>query len=247
VPTIRELLKTQPPSAINARVLTRTIVEHDEWFVPMLGFQGRDQFGQVVLPPDGRVGTVPGELWMFSDREAVEHAPQQLGFGSMTGVELASSLDPTWTQAQLNPGSPDYLTMQLPPLARGQLSQLARAVPLEREITAARMGALPSIAQFLSYYIALSDGQPLLLPTGDGTIARGILVFTAADAVDGLLAQIPPANQGNIQINTMAARQLFGNVAGSPIDGVLINPCGPRGAVAMGGEDRRTLLELATR
>jgi len=211
-------------------VLTRTIVEHDEWFVPMLAFEGRDQFGTIVMPPDGRLGTVPNELWMFSDRAAVDLAPQQLGYGSMSGVELASNLSPAWQQAQINPGTPDYLTVQLPPLVRGQLSQMARAVPLERKVDAVGDGALHDLVRFPSYYIAITGGQPVTVPSDDGLIARAIVVFTAADSVDRLLARVPQQNQANIAIQTIAGPELLRNVGGSPIDGVLITRSDRAGA-----------------
>jgi len=106
MPTIRELLATQPPSAINARVLVRAVVEHPAWYVPMLSFEGRDQFGHVVLPADGRLGAVPNELWLFSDRDAVEQCTATARVGTLSGIEICASLNPAWQMAQLDPGSP---------------------------------------------------------------------------------------------------------------------------------------------
>jgi hypothetical protein len=244
--TIRDLLATQPPSAINPRALVRAIAEHPEWYAPMLSFEGRDQFGHVLLPPDGRVGAVPDELWLFSDRAAVERAPQQLGFGTLSGIEVCASLNPAWQAAQLNPGSPDTLSMMLPNVVRSQLAQLAQAVPLERQLEQEGSGAIHALVAHPKFFIALDRGTPVSMATPDG-IANGILVFTASDAVDGLFQRFPPENHGNLEIISILGRNLFWKLREVPIDGVLVNPFGPRGTVVVAREDLVALLELAQR
>jgi hypothetical protein len=243
--TIRDLLN-RPHESVNPRALTRAIVEHAEWYVPIASVEGRREFGRLILPEDGRLGAPPTQLWMFSDHEAVERAPQQLGFGSISGIDLCAGLKPAWEIMCLNPGSPEYMSLQLPELVRHEFARYARAIPLERVLTLTGGHAIPALLTHpLFYFVQSDDVGPVTLPTEDDRVANGLLVFTASDGVDSLLARIPQHEHAKLTIHWLAGRELFRQLAGRPIDGVLLNPFGPRGGAVVWGEEFVELKELA--
>jgi hypothetical protein len=244
---IRALLKT-PNKAIDPNLLMRAIVEHREWYLPLatLSRQGRDECDHIVLPVDGQLREPDGPLWLLSDREAVQLAPHQLGFGTISGLDLCASWDPAWELAHLNLGSPDSVMIGIPESVQGELARLARAVPLERMVSASVAGATRFLFEHPLFYILSSaGGRAAIAPAADKKITQGVLAFTAVDAVENVLNRMPAATRSSFQIGCTSGHQLFRDIGAGGMDGVFLNAAGPRGRAVVYGQQLAELVELA--
>ncbi|HEY0251582.1 MAG TPA: hypothetical protein VGC41_08645, partial [Kofleriaceae bacterium] len=172
--TIRELLLLSP-SQIHPRALTRAIAEHAEWYVPMLSFDepgatrvaDYTRFGDVILPPDLQLADPEGQLWMFTDLDAVSSAPRHIGFGTITGTELCANIPVDRQLAIINPGS-DSITLKLPAQQRTEMGQFAAAISFERELAARGPDLAQAMVNHACYFVAFVDDQPVSVGVEDG-------------------------------------------------------------------------------
>ena len=149
---------------------------------------------------------------------------------------------PCLQTGQVDLGEATPLSFRISDLVRSEMAHLARAIPFERALEARGGGALRAMDQRL--YVAVDRGTLLGL-SNDKSTGNVIFAFTAADAVDGLLERIPAAKHANLSVPSMVVRELVLGLGNQRVDGLCINPFGPRASGMVAGEDFVELVELA--
>ena len=228
----RQAIQAHLDGRLNGTLLLRSFMAFDDWHLP------------VIIQPSGEVASrfalYEEERWfeMFSDFEVMQayeavHGDSILGdhIVTTTGVRVFSWLDDDLDGVNINPNSSlaiHYRKHQIP-----MLKSWANIVQLEQAIYTSEVVEDPFgvMRNFQQYHIVLqklkNEHQIVLAPDQQGRKLPAI--FTAEDTRDSFLAylkEIDPESFSNIRMLTLSGDELFSQLQGIPIDGIIFNPKG---------------------
>jgi hypothetical protein len=223
----------------NANDVMRALVSHRSWLVPaLLVAPGGEQAGVVDNLTLFSAETLlpPGELWIFTDRQAAEIAQAagaSLGAyaGGVAGTKLFRSIDPNIETMRVNPHSPREQTWIF---SEGSASGVggiwADAIALEEKFDEWRQTGNPDKTAVGNYRAFLvfnhSTGPVITLPNQSG-MSNPAAVFTAPDCADMFLSKLDDEQRTSLQQAVAGGESLMEGAARLGIDGLLFNPFGP--------------------
>lgn len=217
----------------------RALTSHRNWLVPLTlfaqsGEQDRVIDGMLVLSTEAQI--TPGELWIFTDREAAfraQAAGASLGvYGvGMTGTELFRNVPPNITTVRVNSGSPREHTWILQDGGGIEAGKIwADAIALEESFEQWRQTGTPDKTAVMNYRAFLlfnhSSGPVITLPNSGG-MSNPAAAFTTPDCADMFLSKLSEAQRVEMQQVTNSGERLWETSPVLGIDGLMINIFGP--------------------
>lgn len=227
----------------------RALVAHRGWLAPA-GFvhatTGADTFDTVVLAGASFDGPAE-ELWLFTDRA---HLDQVVGQGVQLGAYVPDRAG--WdlfgrlggyacTKVNIG-GDPSefwYLDESAVGLCRMWTDALVVEAWLAQPDSSARRQALSAYPAYT--VLIIPEQQAVATAVGAGGLSNPAMVFTAPDASDRVLAQVP-----GLRAEVVSGGQLFSVIEHQGVDGIIINPLGPTAPVAMTLADCALVRDIAT-
>jgi hypothetical protein len=217
----------------------RALVSHRDWFVPLVMLARGDQPARrvdsvLVLGAEAQI--TPGELWVFTDREAAlraQAAGALLGSyaGGVAGTELFGSVPPDTKTVRVNPGSALEHTWTFRDGGGIEAGKIwADAVALEDSFEQWRRAGAPDKTAFVNYRTFLtldhSSGPVVTLPNHSG-MSNPAAAFTAPDCADLFLSKLDEAQRAGLRLVTVGGNTLLEKAPVLGIDGLVINVFGP--------------------
>jgi hypothetical protein len=228
----RQAIQAHLDGRLSGTLLLRSFMTYDHWHIPAVIQAGSEVASRIAL--------YEMERWfeLFTDHEAMKayeavHGEMVLGdhFVTATGVSAFGWLDGSLDGVNINPNSSlaiHYRQHQIP-----MLKSWATIVQLEQAIYTPEAVENPFevIKAFQNYHIVLhrfgDQHQIVLAPNSQGR--RLPALFTAEDTRDSFLAylkQISPESFSEIRMLTLNGDELFSQLRGIPVDGIIFNPKG---------------------
>jgi hypothetical protein len=215
--------------------VVRALVEHDDWYVPILLPGARPEpgegVGRVVIFADPQPGR-PVPLVVFTDRESALRADgQPLGAyrGGYAGTALFADLDPRWGSCTVNAYSPTPDQWFIAAGGFGFMKLFTEAVRVERELRAhGSFAGSALLVGYDAYMVALAkaDGTLVEVPMSGGR--RFGVIFTARDMTAGFTGEVGPEQAAGITYGTTSGERLVALMAqATHLDGLLVNPWVP--------------------
>lgn len=229
----------------NTNDVMRSLISHREWFAPLSlfaasGEPNRHVDAMLVLSTEAQI--TPGELWIFTDREAVlraQSAGALLGSyaGGMAGTELFRNVPADTKVVRVNPGSPLEHTWTFRDGGGIEAGKIwADAVTLEEGFEQWRQSGMPDRTAFINYRAFLtldhSHGPVATLPNHSG-MSNPAVAFTAPDCMDMFLSEVEEAQRTQLRPVTIDGGTLLEKASVLGIDGLIINVFGPGATYAL--------------
>jgi hypothetical protein len=224
----------------------RALTSHRGWFAP-LGLFAREggepnrRVGSLlVLGTEARIA--PGELWIFTDREAAlraQAAGAALGSyaGGMAGTELFRNVPANTKTVRVNPGSPLEHTWTYAAGGGIEAGKIwADAIALEDSFEQWRQSGTPDKTAFINYRAFLTfdhaTGLVVTLP-GNSGMSNPAAAFTTPDCAEMFLSELDEAQRATLQRVTVGGNTLLEKASVLGIDGLVINLFGPGATCAL--------------
>lgn len=240
-----QMLEAYSQDRVGMDDVMRALTSHRGWFTPLAlfaqsGAPTRHVDGMLVLSTEARI--TPGELWIFTDREAAlraQAAGAELGSyaGGMAGTELFRSVPPNIKTVRVNPGSPrehTWMFMEGGGIEAGKI--WADAIALEDSFEQWRQTGVPDKTAFVNYRAFLtfdhSSGPVVTLP-GNSGMSNPAAAFTTPDCADLFLAHLDEDQRAGLQRVTIGGSTLLEKASVLGIDGLIINLFGPGATCAL--------------
>lgn len=223
----------------------RALATHRGWVVPLALFPQGDAVPRavdsvLVLSAEARI--TPGELWVFTGREAAlraQAAGAALGAyaSGMGGAELFGNVPPGTNVVRVNPGSAVEETWTFRVGGGIEAGRIwAEAVTLEEKFGRWERDGRPDRAAFVNYraFLALDHptGQVVTLP-GHSGLSNPAAAFTAPDCLEAFVARLSDEQRGGLRAVTVDGGTLLSQSRALGIDGLAINIFGPGAAYAL--------------
>lgn len=224
----------------------RALVSHRNWQVPLTMFaqaggeQNRRIDGMMILSTEAQI--TPGELWVFTDRDAVfraQAAGALLGAyaGGMHGTELFRSIPPHTNLVRVNPGSPREMTWAIQDGGGIEAGVIwADAVAFEDSFEQWEQAGVPDKTAFVNYRAFLTfdhvTGPVITLPN-QGGMSNPAAAFTTPDCAEMFLREIGEEQSAQLKQVTIAGHILLEKAPVLGIDGLIINFFGPGAMYAL--------------
>jgi hypothetical protein len=223
----------------------RSLTSHRGWFAPLTlfaagGEEPRRVDSMLILSPEAQI--TPGELWVFTDREAAlraQAAGALLGSyaGGMAGTELFRNVPAGTKTVRVNPGSPLEQTWTFRDGGGIEAGRIwADAITLEDEFGRWRQTGAPDRAAFVNYRAFLTLDHPsgvvVTLPNHSG-MANPAAAFTAPDCAETFLSEVGEEQSAGLRLVTIGGGTLLENASVLGIDGLVINLFGPGATCAL--------------
>ncbi|MDT4968001.1 MAG: hypothetical protein QOJ64_2738 [Acidobacteriota bacterium] len=240
-----QILLAYSQKRANANDVMRSLISHRDWVAPLAQFaRGREQArrveGILMLSTETRI--TPGELWIFTDREATLRAQSTgalLGSyaGSMAGTELFGNIPSDTKAVRINPGSSVEYTWTLREGGGIEAGKIwADAVALEDSFEHWRQSGKPDKTVFTNYLAFLTfdhvSGPVITLP-GHSGMSNPAAAFTAPDCADLFLSELTEEQRGEMRRVTIGGNRLLEQATMLGIDGLIINVFGPGATYAL--------------
>ena len=213
----------------------RSLTSHRGWLAPgtLFAQSGEEHlfFDRIVLfSTETRLP--PGELWMFTDLSAAQHA-QAAGAllgpyaSGITGTELFSKISPDLKIVRVNPYSPREQGWQFLDGSFDLARLWARAVALEESFAQASELDIVAISKFKAFmFFNHTSGHVITLPN-QGGLKNPAVVFTAPDCAAAFLAKLTEEQRASMVRYVADGLTLIKQLPGQQIDGMLFNAFGP--------------------
>lgn len=235
----REILRAYAEKRATIDEVMRVLVEHDGWHVPMHLLATNVVEELIVF---AQKSEVPAETALvFTDRQGADafvakHGGTPLGvYGApIAGVDLFAALGSDREECKrvrelrVNEASPRNELWFMGAATFGLAAQLARAVILERAITAAQAGNVAGLPDLMRSYgswvvpVGKADRSFVRVTLPD--LGEHIVLFTAPDRSGALTAALPPEEAARIGFATIAGRDLFSLLGRTSYAGAIVNP-----------------------
>ena len=223
----------------------RALASHRDWFAPLNlfaqnGAPTRSVESMMILSTEAQI--TPGELWIFTDREAAlraQAAGATLGSyaGGMAGTELFRAVPAHIETVRVNPGSPlehTWIFRDGGGIEAGKI--WAEAIALEDNFAQWQQTGAPDKTAFVNYPAFLTfdhaHGPVVTLP-GNSGMSNPAAAFTAPDCADALLSKVDEAQRAQLQRVTIGGHTLLEKAPVLGIDGLVINLFGPGPSYAL--------------
>lgn len=234
-----KMLTTYSQQHAGMNNVMRSLISHRNWFAPLSMFPNsgeptRRAESALMLSTEARI--TPGELWIFTDREAAlraQAAGALLGTyaGNMSGTELFRKIPLNTTVVRVNPYSPLEYTWTFRDGGGIEAGVIwAEAIALEESFEQWEQSGKPDSTAFLNYRAFLtfdnSSGRVVTLPNQFG-MSNPAVAFTAPDCAAHFLSEIAEEQSAELRQVTIAGKTLFEKAPVLGIDGLVINIFGP--------------------
>ena len=208
--------------------LLRALVSHETWHLP-----GRAERGR-VRPLTQR--TTDGDwLSLFTSRDAMDVYEAANGKGSLgeswvvsPGSGLFMGLSGTMAGVDIDPDSPHAIHYRAHQFAT--LRRWGRTIEVEKLLAGASQQSLRLLRDHDAYWIVmveLPDGRSQLAMAPDERGRKLAAVVTARDTLDAFLRGAAKALPAGASALELRGGDLFGRLAGMPLDGIVFNCSGP--------------------
>jgi hypothetical protein len=240
-----QMLTAYSEGRANPNDVMRALVSHRGWLVPALlvaqgGEQGRVLDNMTLFGAETRLP--PGELWIFTDREAADLAQAagaSLGAyaGGISGTELFRSIDPSTQTVRVNPYSSRERTWIFSEGSASEVGKIwADAIALEESFEQWRQTGQPDGTAVSNYRAFLlfdhSSGPVITLPNQAG-MANPAAAFTAPDCAEMFLSKLGAEQRAQMRQTVASGESLMERAPQLGIDGLLFNPFGPGASYAL--------------
>lgn len=195
-------------------------------------------FDDYLAPPRGTppgTGSPPGEVWVYTDADAVDRAraagsdvgPLAPG---LAGTDLFADVPAGRTAVRINPVSPPNLGWNVPREAFAALAAWVTCIHFERQVAGWAKGggvsfdALVGYRHFQAYL--MPDKAVLTMPNQHG-LAHAAVVLTAPDCGRALLSRVPADLRAKLTAVFVTGAELVDKLPDQGVDGVILNPAGP--------------------
>ena len=223
----------QPNARVTPQALVRAVVEHPCWYVPLGSLLAVSPdasamaVGRLTMPAGGNIMAPPSDdLWLFSDEAAVRQAPQ-LGFGTLSGLELSSLFPCAWETLYFNPQPDrDALILRIMPPVLGRLQELRLAVPVEISLASGILD-IDAIYGHPSFWVPLLADEAVTVPITQRGVSRAVPVFTASDCVAAWVGALSDSARERLEVVPVTGVDLLTKVLLDPIDAIVFNLMGP--------------------
>jgi hypothetical protein len=239
-----QMLTAYSEGRANANDVMRALVSYRGWLVPALlvaqsGEQSRVFDNVTLFGAETRLP--PGELWIFTDREAAnlaQAAGASLGAYAcgIAGTELFHSISPGIQTVRVNPNSPRERTWIFSEGSASDVGKIwADAIALEESFEQWRQTGKPDRAAVSNYRAFLlfnhSSGPVVTLPNQAG-MSNPAVAFTAPDCAEKFLSKLSEEQRAQMQQAVAGGEVLIERAPQLGIDGLLFNPFGPGASYA---------------
>ncbi|HEY0081315.1 MAG TPA: hypothetical protein VGB61_00890, partial [Pyrinomonadaceae bacterium] len=189
----------------------RALTSHRDWFAPLSlfaqsGEPTRSVGSMLILSTEAQI--TPGELWIFTDREAAlraQAAGAVLGSyaGGMAGTELFRVIPSHIKTVWVNPGSPLEHTWIYRDGGGIEAARIwAEAIALEDSFEQWQQTGAPDKTAFVNYPAFLtfdhSHGPVVTLPNNSG-MSNPAAAFTAPDCAEMFLSKVDEEQRARLQ------------------------------------------------
>lgn len=224
----REAIRQNRAGELSGASLLRALASHGGWHVPARVADGEEP-GLLVL------NNARGERWMlaFTDRQAMDEYEAVAGsnalgehFAVLAGHALFRDIDDTLSGIDINAlgeNAVHYKREQFETLRRW-----ARVIEVEQTLDQ-QVPDLGVLKRFDAYWMVLrKEGEGHQLVLAPDTQGRRLApVFTAEDnTIEFLKTAVPALDFEPITV-TLTGEQVFGQLRGLPLDGLVFNCRGP--------------------
>ncbi|MDQ1610529.1 MAG: hypothetical protein QOG00_460 [Pyrinomonadaceae bacterium] len=251
-----QMLSAYSEGRANTNDVMRALVSYRGWLVPSLlaaqfAVQGGEQTRSVdnMTSFGGETQLPPGELWIFTDREAAEIAQAagaSLGLyaGGIAGTELFRSIHPNIETVRVNPYSPRERTWVFSQGSASQVGKLwADAITLEESFEQLRQTGKPDktvVSNYPAFLVFDHSSGPIVTLPNQGGMSNPAAAFTAPDCADKFLSAVGEAQAAQMRQAVAGGELLMARAAVMGIDGLLFNFFGPGATYAFPFDDLRT-------
>lgn len=240
-----QMLVAYSQGRANMNDVMRALTSHRDWLAPIelfaqSGEENRVVEGIMILSSEPQI--TPGELWVFTDREAALRAQEKgarLGTYAvgMAGTELFRGVPSDTKIVRVNPGSPPEQTWMLQDGGGIEAGEIwADAIALEDSFEQWRRTGRPDKTAFTSYRAFLTldhaSGPVVTLPNQFGMSSPAV-AFTAPDCAEMFLSKLDEEQRAGVRLVTTGGNVLLEQAAALGIDGVAINVFGPGATYAL--------------
>jgi hypothetical protein len=240
-----QMLMAYSQNRANMNDVMRSLTSYRNWLVPLTlfaqsGEQNRVVDSMLILSTEPQI--TPGELWVFTDREAAfraQAAGALLGAyaNDMTGTELFGNIPPNMKTVRVNPGSPVEHTWILQDGGGIEAGKIwADAIAFEESFEQWRQSGRPDKTAFINYRAFLtldhSSGPIITLPNQAGML-NPAAAFTTPDCADMFLSKLSEAQRAEMLKVTVDGNTLLEKASFLGIDGLIINVFGPGASYAL--------------
>jgi hypothetical protein len=249
---IVQILAAYSEGRANANDVMRALVSHRSWLVPaLLVAPGGEQSGVVDNLTLFSAETLlpPGELWIFTDRQAADLAQASgasLGAyaGGVAGTKLFRSIDPNIETVRVNPYSPRERTWIF---SEGSASGVggiwADAIALEEKFDEWRQTCKPdktAVGNYRAFLVFNHSSGPVITLPNQGGMSNPAAAFTAPDCADMFLSKLGNEQRASLLQAVAGGEALMEGALRLGIDGLLFNPFGPGATYAFPFDDLST-------
>ncbi|HJR08558.1 MAG TPA: hypothetical protein VJ842_14965 [Pyrinomonadaceae bacterium] len=247
-----QMLTAYSEGRANVNDVMRALVSHRGWLVPTLlfaqsGEQTRRVDNMTIFGAETRLP--PGELWIFTDREAADVAQAagaSLGAyaGGIAGTELFRSINPEIETVRVNPYSPRERTWIFSEGCASEVGKIwADAIALEESFEQWRQTGNPdktAVGNYRAFLVFDHSSGPIVTLPNQGGMSSPAAAFTAPDCADKFLSEIGEEQAAQLRQAVIAGDVLMTKAAVLGIDGLLFNFFGPGTTYAFPFNDFRT-------
>jgi hypothetical protein len=243
----------------NANDVMRALVSHRGWLVPAtLVAESGEQAGVAdnLTMFSAETRLPPGELWIFTDREAADLAQAagaSLGAyaGGVAGTKLFSRISPDAKTVRVNPYSPRERTWTF---SEGSASQVggiwADAIALEENFERWRQTGSPdktAVGNYRAFLVFNHTSGPVITLPNQGGMSNPAVAFTAPDCADMFLSKLGEEQRASLRQAVAGGEALMEGARRLGVDGLLFNPFGPGVTYAFPFDDSGTDEEKPSR
>lgn len=234
-----QMLTAYSEGRANANDVMRALVSHHGWLVPaLLVAGGGEQAGVVenMTMFGAETQLPPGELWIFTDREAAEVA-QAAGASlgayacGIAGTQLFRSIDPNAKTVRVNPYSPRERTWIFSEGSASEVGSIwAEAIALEESFELWRKTGAhdeAAVGRYRAFLVFNHTSGPVITLPAQGGMSNPAVVFTAPDCADMFLSKLGDEQRAQLQQAVTGGEVLLERAPQLGIDGLLFNPFGP--------------------
>ena len=216
----------------------RAFMEHPEWLAPAWCFGKRAPGRKVCF--DGQHVVPEGEMWVFTESATANHASQsgtRLGtyVGGLPGTELFGVLMPRAKALRINPGGYPEDELYVGEEQYAMFREWAVGVAIERALPWVKgvIGGelLDKMLQHERYHLPFFDDGRMISKPGHGGFEQPGVVCVTPDAFAAFEAAVGPELGGKMRLEVVDAEKLAYHLKKQKIDGVYINPMGPKSCV----------------
>ncbi|MDT5158711.1 MAG: hypothetical protein QOH51_3068 [Acidobacteriota bacterium] len=240
-----QMLTAYSEGRANANDVMRSLVSHRGWLVPALlvaqsGEQGRVLDNMTLFGAETRLP--PGELWIFTDREAAELAQAAgalLGAyaSGIAGTELFRGINPSTPTVRVNPYSPRERTWIFSEGSASEVGKIwADAIALEESFEQWRQTGQPdrmAVSNYRAFLLFNHSSGPVVTLPNQGGMSNPAVAFTAPDCAEMFLSKLSEEQRAEMQQAVAGGEVLIERAPQLGIDGLLFNPFGPGASYAL--------------